>query len=116
MPSKLSQKSIEVICLEVNLPKNKSGVLAVELGHILWCFQDRNRYSLTWRTCFCYQFLRKILVSMGKYTILVVSGLESGFGSFPGGSREDFSRRIRNFGQGTWILASRGLNVRFFNL
>ena len=44
--------------------------------------------------------------------ILVVPGLESGFGSFPGGSREDCSRRIRNCGQKTWILASRGLNIR----
>ena len=29
-----------------------------------------------------------------KRIILVVPGLESGFGSFPGGYRDDFSRRI----------------------
>ena len=44
-------------------------------------------------------------------SILVIVDLESGFGSFPAGSREDFSRRIRICGQKCSMLASRGLNI-----
>ena len=40
-------------------------------------------------------------------------GLDSGFGSFPAGSGDDFSRRIRICGPKCWISASRGLNIIF---
>ena len=43
-------------------------------------------------------------------------GLDSGFGSFPASSGDDFSRRIRFCGRECWISASRGLNIRFHYL
>ena len=66
--------------------------------------QDETQISLVFLCC------SLAVLSLSK--ALVILDLESGFGSFPGGSSEDFSRRIRMFDLKTWILASRGQIIR----
>ena len=60
--------------------------------------------------------LRRRIRKNVPYNFLVTVDLESGFGSFPAGSREDFSSRIRICGKKTFILVSGGLDIGFLNL
>ena len=59
-----------------------------------------------------YNPMMRLRKKQVKKYFLTFLDLHDGFSSFPAGSREDFWRRIRIWGQKIRILASRGRNLR----